>query len=356
MGCHGCELWPSSNVVISRLIDCAVRHGHELPAAKQVIQSLLAGQQLSAMIAAHKTIAGNLSARLNGGTVLAEQLSEIIEQASACYAGQIHRAKAGRPGFADQFERPKLFPRRMETAANWTPPSPAERIDKPWLTGAPRLIFISDMGDALSANISFDFLRSEIITNVCSIKGSRHLWLWLTKRPGRMAEFGRWLTEREIPWPDNLVAMTTITTQSTSLRVDELRKVPAKFRGLSIEPLKELVKLDLQGIDWVITGGGSDKYASPFDVAWALQLQADCQADGAAFFLKQLGRNPVYNGTPLHLKDGHGGDWSEWPVADWRIREIPAAFRTTQLLANYSFPADHAPRSVNRSVAEPASK
>jgi len=43
-----------------------------------------------------------------------------------------------------------------------------------------------------------------------------------------------------------------------------------------------------------------------------------------AFFCKQLGRHPVDGGREIRLKDGHGGDWDEWPDESLRIRELPA--------------------------------
>ena len=98
------------------------------------------------------------------------------------------------------------------------------------------MIFISDMGDALSGAIPFEYLQSEIIDVAGSDAGRRHLWLWLTKRPDRMADFGNGLSQAGIPWPDNLVAMTSVTSPTTAARIDELRRVPSRFKGLSCEP------------------------------------------------------------------------------------------------------------------------
>jgi hypothetical protein len=39
-------------------------------------------------------------------------------------------------------------------------------------------------------------------------------------------------------------------------------------------------------------------------------------------FVKQLGSFPVSGGERLRPRDGHGGDWAEWP-ADLRVREMP---------------------------------
>jgi len=254
-------------------------------------------------------------------------ITDVVRRELKCYAGLTGTNRAGNKGYADNFDEPKMFPGRVAEAAAWKTPTAKEVADKPWLVGLLRLIFISDMGDALSKSIPFVYLLQEIIENVTSVAGRRHLWLWLTKRPGRMAEFAQWLASRGIAWPENLVAMTTVTAQSKASRIAALRKVPSKFNGLSIEPQFEPLKLDLTGIDWVIVGGGSDVLAEPFQVEWALDLQQQAKAAGAAFFLKQLGKNPFYQGKPLNLNDKHGGDWNEWPEA-WRVREFPAGFRT----------------------------
>jgi hypothetical protein len=58
--------------------------------------------------------------------------------------------RAGHKGYVDAFEKPKLFPGRMAEAAKWIPTVTADNADKHWLMGTRRLIFISDMGDALS--------------------------------------------------------------------------------------------------------------------------------------------------------------------------------------------------------------
>jgi hypothetical protein len=106
-----------------------------------------------------------------------------------------------------------LYPGRVANAATWDLLELKEVKDKPWVKELPRLIFISDMGDALSKSVPFDYLREEIVGNISSSAGRQHIWLWLTKLLGRMAEFATWLHERGIPWPHNLVPMTTVTMQ-----------------------------------------------------------------------------------------------------------------------------------------------
>ena len=141
-----------------------------------------------------------------------------------------------------------------------------------------------------------------------------------------MAEFGAWLLTQGVAWPEHLVALTTITAQSNAGRIDQLRKVQSRWKGLSLEPLFGPVELCLDGLDWVIAGGGSDVLAKPFHVEWALKLREQCKAAGVAFFLKQLGKRPFHQGQELALVDEHGGDWNEWP-GEWRVRQVLAAVR-----------------------------
>ena len=145
----------------------------------------------------------------------------------------------------------------METAAGWSDLQGKKRPEEPWLDGLPRLIFVSDMGDSLAGRVDFQYLKTEVVDHALSEKGSRHIWLWLTKRPNRMASFSDWIQESGLNWPDNLVAMTTVTSSLTINRVHQLQRVRCKYRGLSVEPLWEEVELPLEGIDWVIVGGES---------------------------------------------------------------------------------------------------
>lgn len=270
-----------------------------------------------------------------------EQFKEWLKQ-QPCYAAQVHELRWAKSLaithphlYAKHFYELRTIPGRMAEAAAWGPVNDKERVAKPWITSRRRHIFISDMSDALSRDVPFEFLKAEIIDNVASDKGRRHVWQWLSKRPERMAEFDAWLAEQGIAWPGNLWAGTSVTTQRTAdVRVPSLLEVRARVRFLSCEPLFGPVTLDWFGvrdnlceqIHWVIVGGASGYNAKPFDVAWARSLIAQCRGAGVACFVKQLGANPISNvgwTGPLEcIRDSHGGEWSEWP-ADLRVRELP---------------------------------
>lgn len=291
-----------------------------------------------------------------------------------CYTGTLHMMRAGKvKGYAQDFNVPEMFAGRMAAAARWSDLTGKERPDKPWLNGMPRLISVSDMGDALSVSVPFSYLRDEIIANVTNHYGRRHIWMCLTKGPERMAEFAEWLAAQNYFWPDNLWAGTSITSQCQMERWRHLRRVPAKVRFLSCEPLLGPLKLPIDEMQnycsycdkwsvivddngrhrcstvpqqtWVILGGESGKEARPCEVEWIRSGIEQCQAGHIPVFVKQLGSKPMWcaaplpspgqsiesmlihgeydpDPMPLNLRDRHGGDWSEWP--EWaRVREMP---------------------------------
>ena len=245
-----------------------------------------------------------------------------------CYAGILHDTRGKKnPGYARHFEKPETFPGRVAEAARAAPLQGARRHYRPWLDGRPRHIFVSDMGDALSPQIKFEYLECEVIDVVTSAAGSRHRWLWLTKRPPRMAEFSRWLEARGRLWPENLWAGTSITSNQSYQRVVDLLKVGDKTtsRFLSVEPQSTEVDLSpwLPKLDWVIQGGESGKQAEEFDLKWARDMRRACKEAGVPYFLKQLGRIVVDGKKHVKLRDSrHGGDWSEWPKS-LRVRQVP---------------------------------
>jgi protein gp37 len=279
------------------------------------------------------------------GKEAARTAEHVIEASITCYAAKLHLNRGtsitnpdrqANKGYAPVFERISRFPGRVAIMARKRDLRGSPDPDKPWLEGCRRLIFVSDMGDAFSRSSDFGFLKQNVISEITSPQGQRHFWLWLTKRPQTMARFG----EEIGGFPDNVCAMTTITGPDTLYRLDHLRRIPAKVKGVSAEPVWERIdpsRLNLTGIDWLILGGESGRkdVVRPFDLSWARELRDHCAEAGVAFFLKQLGRRPENGGLPLELRDAHGGDWDEWPE-DLRVRQVPAAFRSAAAPAGYA--------------------
>ena len=226
-----------------------------------------------------------------------------------CYAGILHttRLALSLPKlYARNFRTVQMIPGRFAQAAAWSDLRGVDRAAKPWLNGLPRCIFVGDMGDFLSSAVTDEFLEREMLGAITSPKGQRHFWMLLTKRPWRLAA----LSEKWGGLPDNVIAMTTVTSQKTAdKRVPHLLNVKAKWRGLSCEPLLSAVDLHsphikvetwqvgeffdgpppLHGIHWVICGGESGTGAAPMHPDWARSLRDQCNTAGVPYFFKQWG-------------------------------------------------------------------
>ncbi|WP_060788940.1 DUF5131 family protein, partial [Geobacillus zalihae] len=112
-----------------------------------------------------------------------------------------------------------------------------------------------------------------------------HTYQILTKRPERLLELSPFLD-----FTPNIWMGTSVENERVTSRIDLLRKVPAKVRFLSCEPLiGPLDNLDLTGIHWVIVGGESGPGARPMQAEWVRSIRDQCQEQRVAFFFKQWG-------------------------------------------------------------------
>ena len=69
-----------------------------------------------------------------------------------------------------------------------------------------------------------------------------------------------------------------------------LRETPVKTRFLSVEPLLEdLSEINLDGIRWVIVGGGGPPGRRSMREEWVLSIRDQCVAAGVPFLFKQWG-------------------------------------------------------------------
>jgi protein gp37 len=162
------------------------------------------------------------------------------------------------------------------------------------------------------------------------VRAPRQTFQVLTKRSDVMLrEVVLWLdAARGLVVPEHIWVGVSVENRATLHRVDDLRRVPATTRFLSIEPLLEDVgTLDLTGIHWVIVGGESGPGARPCNVEWIESIVEQCRAANVPVFVKQLGAKPVQNGQPLKLDNRKGGEMDEWP-GRLRIRQFPDEGRT----------------------------
>ncbi|MGB8346590.1 MAG: phage Gp37/Gp68 family protein [Ktedonobacteraceae bacterium] len=178
-----------------------------------------------------------------------------------------------------------------------------ERLEDPLHIKTPQRIFVNSMSDLFHSRVPEDFIHQVFaIMNAANW----HTFQILTKRPGRLRRL-----EASLAWAKNIGIGVSIENDLFTPRADALRPIRrAGFRFVSCEPLLgPLPSLNLDGIDWVITGGESGPHARPCDPDYVRDLRDRCLAAGVAFFHKQWGgRTPKAGGRLLD-----GRTWDEMP-------------------------------------------
>lgn len=212
--------------------------------------------------------------------------------------------------------RTKAFPKGFEPVFH------EARLALPAKVKDPQVVFVGSMTDMMGQWWDEkDILK---VMDVCA-ENPHHTFLWLTKRPGRYAEF---------IWPSNCWLGTTITNHEDRMRDTFLIRVRGVKRFLSLEPLQEHVNLnpafvnvsymsnDVTGetrnecsicgrvipeneeliwgsihtgscgcrnIHQVIVGGQTGRDAVPMHPDWVRSVRDQCAAAGVPFFFKSWG-------------------------------------------------------------------
>ncbi len=187
----------------------------------------------------------------------------------------------------------------------------------------------------------------------------------LTKRVGNVAKLvpASWLSGG---WPANAWMGISVVNQIEADRdIPKLLALPAPTRFLSCEPLiaevdlrpflfescdgcdgaggfdsadpqdyEECKRCEGSGVNeefplgelhWVIIGGESGAGARSMVLGWAKNIVRQCQAAGAAVFMKQLGGKPTNReGEPHQVSNSHGTDLADFPEV-LRVQQFPEA-------------------------------
>ncbi len=219
-----------------------------------------------------------------------------------CYALTFAERFRGVPGhpYEQGFDL-RLWPDRLALPLQWK---------------KPKRIFVNSMSDLFHAGVPEAFIRNVFETMV---QADQHIYQILTKRPQRLAKLAN-----KLPWPDHIWMGVSVESNEVVWRAEYLRRVPAAIRFVSAEPLiGPIDRLDLAGIDWVITGGESGNGHRPCDPAWVRETRDRCLATKVAFFHKQWGgRTSKSRGRELD-----GRTWDEMPIVGQRsLAEHTSAF------------------------------
>lgn len=160
----------------------------------------------------------------------------------------------------------------------------ANALSEPLRWKKPQRIFVNSMSDLFQDRVSEDAVREVW----CVMEAAHwHSFQILTKRPERMLEL---LSKPQFPVLSNVWLGTSVENEDFTDRIDLLRRVPARIRFVSFEPLLgPIADPDLSGIHWAIVGGESGPRARPMEAWWAEDLRDTCKRQKVAFFFKQWG-------------------------------------------------------------------
>lgn len=205
-----------------------------------------------------------------------------------CYAETFAERFRGVPGhpFEQGFDL-RLVPDALELPLRWR---------------AGRRVFVNSMSDLFHEDVP-----DEYVLRVFDVmrRASQHEFQILTKRAERMAQL-----TASLRIPDHVWLGVSVEDVEHTDRIDELRKVKAKVRFLSVEPLLGPVpRLNLRGVQWVIVGGESGPRARPMEPEWVRTIRDRCIAADVPFFFKQWGG--VRKRTTGRILDGR--TWDEMP-------------------------------------------
>ncbi len=180
-------------------------------------------------------------------------------------------------------------------------------IQQPLKWRKTKIIFVNSMSDLFHEGISISFIKA--VFNTIE-RAPWHIFQVLTKRAERLAQLAPVLD-----WPDNLWVGVTIESEKYLYRASLLKKVPAKIRFISFEPLiGSIANIDLNGIDWAIVGGESGPGSRIMRKAWVERLLEISREYGTSFFFKQWGgvnkkkagrllNGRIYNEIPEAFKE-----------------------------------------------------
>ena len=165
--------------------------------------------------------------------------------------------------------------------------------------------FVTDMGDPFHDSVPDAFI---IQVFEVMLKVPQHRFYVLTKRAQRLGELGR-----QLPWKPWIWAGVTVESEKYVNRIDQLRKLPPEVnKFILMEPLLSPIPgINLDGIDWVVVGGETNKAKRfrPMEKAWVRDIRDQVKNAGLPFMFKHWpGKS---HNSKKALLDGK--IWDEYP-------------------------------------------
>lgn len=98
---------------------------------------------------------------------------------------------------------------------------------------------------------------------------------------------------------DNVIVGCTVENQAAAdIRLPIFSRLPIKHKNIICQPMLSEMDIEpyLDGVELVVVGGESDRYARPLHYDWVLKVREGCIRKGVAFDFRQLGTHFVKDG------------------------------------------------------------
>jgi len=175
-----------------------------------------------------------------------------------------------------------------------------DRLREPLKVKKSSVIGVSFMGDLFHLDFSNDYFYATIF-HVIS-KCPQHTFLFLTKRPDRMALIFK--TYMNPVFSNLWLGVTVENQEQADKRIPILLQIPGKH-WVSVEPMLSEVNFRLHDdydpigclrtrsdmLNWIVSGCESGPGRRPAETDWFRSARDQCVSAGVPYFLKQRGNN-----------------------------------------------------------------
>ena len=105
-------------------------------------------------------------------------------------------------------------------------------------------------------------------------------------------------------WDNVVVGCTVENQRRAEERLEIFSKLPVRHKNIICQPMISAINLEayLDGVELVMAGGESDRFARPMDYAWVLSLREQCIRKGVAFEFRQCGTHFIKDGREYTLQ------------------------------------------------------
>lgn len=104
---------------------------------------------------------------------------------------------------------------------------------------------------------------------------------------------------------DNVIVGCTVENQhAADIRLPIFAKLPIKNKNIICQPMISQMDIEqyLDGVELVVVGGESDRYARPLHYDWVLKVRESCIRKGVAFEFRQLGTHFIKDGKEYTIQ------------------------------------------------------